>query len=153
MAMVGWRKPVPNIDHDNRPFWDGLSEHRFLVFRCKTCGRAYWPVAYCRYCHAEPFYGNMEWAPASGRGRVFAFNIHRFAFSPAFADELPYVYALVELEEGPMYGTNVVDCAPEDVYVGMPVEVVYQDVEPETGAPFTLANMRPASASIRPSAS
>jgi uncharacterized OB-fold protein len=52
-----------------------------------------------------------------------------------------------------MYGTNVVDCAPEDVYVGMPVEVVYQDVEPETGAPFTLANMRPASASIRPSAS
>jgi uncharacterized OB-fold protein len=95
----------------------------------------------------------MEWAPASGRGRVFAFNIHRFAFSPAFADELPYVYALVELEEGPMYGTNVVDCAPEDVYVGMPVEVVYQDVEPETGAPFTLANVRPASASIRPAAS
>lgn len=141
-----WAKPLPNIDEDNRPFWDGLRRHELLVFRCRTCGSSSWPAAYCRTCPAEPFYGNMAWVPASGRGRVFAFNIHRFAFHPGFADELPYVNALITLEEGPNFGTNVVGCDPSEVRIGMPVEVVYRDVVPEEGEPFTLALFRPAPA-------
>ncbi|MDE3113399.1 MAG: Zn-ribbon domain-containing OB-fold protein [Chloroflexota bacterium] len=141
---MSWNKPLPNVDADNQPFWEGLRRHEFLVFRCKRCGRSYWPVAYCRACPPEPFYGNMEWVPASGRGRIFAFNVHRFAFHPGFADELPYVYALIELAEGPMYGTNVVGCDPAEVRIGMPVEVVYRDVTPDgDAAPFTLADVRP----------
>jgi uncharacterized protein len=141
-----WNKPTPNIDRDNEPFWEGLRRHELLVFRCKSCGASYWPVAYCRTCPAEPFYGNMAWAPASGRGKVFAVNIHRFAFHPGFKEDLPYVYALIELEEGPIYGTNVIDCAPEDVKIGLPVEVTYRDIQPDEGEPFTLAYVRPVAA-------
>jgi uncharacterized protein len=140
-----WTKPLPNIDADHQPFWEGLRQHELRVFRCQRCGAAYWPVAYCRTCPPEPFYANMAWEPASGRGRVFAFNVHRYAFHPGFADALPYVYALVELEEGPNFGTNIVDCDPSQVRIGMPVEVVFQDVEPEGAEPFTLANFRPVS--------
>ncbi len=140
---MGWNKPLPNIDEDMRPFWEGLRQHELLVFRCKNCGASYWPVAYCRNCPAEPFYGNMEWVPASGRGKVFAFNVHHRAFHPGFQQDVPYVYALVELEEGPNFGTNIVGCDPSEVYIGMPVEVVFEDIEPDGGEPFTLAKFRP----------
>ena len=139
-----WTRPLPNIDPDNAPFWDGLREHQFLLFTCKDCGNAYWPMAYCRSCRAEPSFGNMIWAPASGHGTVFAFNIHRRAFHPGFADAIPYVFALIELEEGPMFGSNVVGCAPDAVRIGMRVRVSYQDVEPDNADPFTLALFEPA---------
>jgi len=140
---VAWNKPLPNIDNDNRPFWEGLRRHELLVFRCKHCGASYWPAAYCRSCPPEPFFGNMEWVPASGMGTVFAFNIHRIAFLPAFNDDVPYVYALVTLDEGPNFGTNIIGCAPEEVRIGMRVQVTYEDVEPEQGEPFTLAKFKP----------
>lgn len=140
---MSWNKPLPNITEDNRPFWEGLRRHQFLVFRCKRCGASYWPRAYCRVCPPEPFFGNMEWVPASGRGKVFAFNIHRIAMHPGFQQDLPYVYALVELEEGPNFGCNIVGCDPSEVRIGMPVEVTYWDIEPDEGEPFTLAQFRP----------
>jgi uncharacterized protein len=140
---MSWTKPLPNIDPDNRPFWEGLARHELLVFRCKRCGASYWPAAYCRQCPAEPFYGNMEWTPACGKGTVFAFNVHRFAFHPSFADELPYVYALITLDEGPNFGTNIIGCDPSEVRIGIRVEAVYEDVQPEEGEPFTLAKFRP----------
>lgn len=120
-------KPQPNIDFDIKPFWDGVAEHQFLLLYCKKCGACYWPVAYCRNHPNEPFMGEMEWRPASGKGKVFTFNIHYRAFDPAFKDDIPYIYALIELDEGPMFGTNIIGCKPEDVQVGAPVEIVFED--------------------------
>ena len=56
----------------------------------------------------EPFAANMEWAEASGRGKIFAFNRHHMAFHPGFKDEIPYVYALIELDEGPLVSSTLV---------------------------------------------
>ena len=120
-------RPRPNIDEDNRPFWDAVQERRFVLMRCQECGRWYWPAAYCRHHHNAPFFGSLRWEQASGRGRVFVFNIHRRAFHPAF--EVPYVVALIELEEGPMFGSNIIGCPVQDVRVGMPVEVAFTEVE------------------------
>lgn len=136
---MAWNKPLPSLDEEIEPFWQGLKRHQFLLMRCKGCGRYYWPAAYCRFCPPEPLFGNMEWVPSSGRGRVFAFNVHHQAFHPGFAQELPYVYALIELEEGPMFGSNIVGCQPQEVHIGMPVEVVYEEITPE----FTLPKFRP----------
>lgn len=136
---MAYNKPRPNLDEDIKPFWDAMKEHQFKLFRCKQCGEWYWPFAYCRFHENEPFGANIELAPASGRGKVYAFNIHKVAFDPAFADDIPYVYALIELEEGPMFGTNVVGCDTTDVYIGMPVEVTFEDIEGE----FTLPRMKP----------
>jgi uncharacterized OB-fold protein len=139
---VVYHKPRPNIDEDIRPFWEGLRRHEFLLFRCKKCGAWYWPAAYCRHHENEPFMGNLEWQPASGRGRVFTFNVHCWAFDPAFKEDMPYVYALIELDEGPMFGTNIVGCRAEDVRIGQPVEIIFED-HPEEG--FTLPKARPVS--------
>lgn len=142
--MSPWNKPVPFVDADIEPFYDGLREHRFLLFRCTTCGAWYWPAAYCRFHANKPFMEEMEWTEASGRGTVATFNIVYTAFHPGFRDEVPYVFAMVQLEEGPMFGTTIVGCQPEEVHVGMEVEVVYDDVE-DLG--LTLPRLRPRRAS------
>lgn len=125
------RKPGPNIDSDMLPFWDGIKRHQFLLFRCKTCSEWYWPAAYCRFHDNEAFMGNLEWQQASGKGAIFSFNIHQHAFHPAFEADIPYVYALIELDEGPMFGTNIVNCNPEEVRVGHRVEIVFEDHDDE----------------------
>jgi uncharacterized protein len=136
-----WVKPLPNIDHDNAPFWEGLKQHKFLVWRCRVCGASYWPKAYCQNHDNEPFAANMEWAEASGRGTLFAFNRHHLAFHPGFANEVPYVYALIELDEGPLISSTLVGATqPTDVYdVGQNVQIVYED-HPAEG--FTLPRFR-----------
>lgn len=136
-----WTKPWPNIDLDSQLFWDGLREHRFMLFRCKTCGAWYWPKAFCRNHDNEPFMANLDWQEASGRGKIFAFNVHYWAFHPGFKDEVPYAYALVELDEGPLISSTMVDVDPADVRVGMPVQVVYED-HPNEG--FTIPKFKPA---------
>ena len=100
--------PKPAIDEDNKPFWDAVQNRRFVLMQCRECGTWYWPAAYCRNHANQPFYGSLEWREASGRGKVFSYNVHHRAFDPAFKSDLPYVYALIELEEGPMFGTNIV---------------------------------------------
>jgi len=120
-------RPKPNLNESIIPFWHAVNDKKFKLMRCTKCSAWYFPAAYCRFHANEPFYGNMRWEEASGRGKVFAYNIHHRSLHPAF--EGPYVYALIELEEGPMFGTNIVGCAPEDVKIGMPVEVVFSQVE------------------------
>src|SRR3990172_4110251 len=95
--------PQPSIDEDNHAFWKAVEERRFLLMRCQQCGDWYWPAAYCRNHANKPFFGSLRWEEASGRGKVFAFNIHRKAFHPAFVNKIPYIFALIELEEGPMF--------------------------------------------------
>jgi uncharacterized OB-fold protein len=141
IATDEWKKPWPSIDHDNRPFWEGLKEHKVLLWTCKTCGRSYWPKAYCQDHDNEPFAANMDWAPASGMGRLFAFNVHHTAFHPGFKEDIPYIYALIELDEGPLISSQLVgDRKPKNIYdVGQRVEVVYED-HPNEG--FTIPKFR-----------
>lgn len=132
-----WNKPRPNIDADNQAFWDGLREHQLLLWTCSTCGTQYWPKSYCTKHENEPFAQNMSWQPGSGRGKIFALNRHHWAFHPGWKDEIPYVYALIELDEGPLISSTIVGKQPTDLVsaVGQPVRVVYEDW-PEEG--FTI---------------
>jgi uncharacterized OB-fold protein len=128
-----WRGIPPSITPENRAFWEAAREHRFLLLRCAECGAWYWPYSGCRFHGNRPYLANMEWQEASGRAKVFTFNIHYLQFNPAYPT--PYVYAQVETDEGPLFGTNIVNCAPESVYVGMPVRVVFDDVAPDISLP------------------
>ncbi len=111
------------MDLANKPFVDGLREGVFLVQCCRRCGACYWPASYCRDHPDDPFMAAMEWRPIGGRGTILTYNVHMIAFDPAWADEIPYVYAVVELEEGPAVTGRVVDCDPEEVSIGAPVVV------------------------------
>lgn len=123
-----WAKPRPNIDHDNREFWDGLRDHKLLLWRCHQCGAWYWPKAYCVKHPVGPFAEGMGWTEASGNGTVFAANRHHWAFHPGFADEVPYTYVLVELDEGPLISSTLVGDVPDTIdIVGRRCTIVYED--------------------------
>jgi hypothetical protein len=78
---------------------------------------------------------NAEWARLSGKGKVYTYVVAHQPFHPAFASDAPYAVAIVELEEGVRLMSNIVDCEPDDMYIGMPVEVVYDDVTEEVTLP------------------
>ena len=136
--MSEYAKPLPQPDPITKPYWDSLKSHAMRLQRCGSCGRfVFFPRALCPFCFSDA----LTWAPVSGRGVVHAFTVPHRHPSPAFQPDLPYVVALVELEEGPRLMTNLIDVPPDpaQIAVGMPVEVVYDDVTPEV----TLPRFRP----------
>jgi hypothetical protein len=132
-AGAEWRGPLPNPTDEMRPFWDGLARGELLLARCARCGAWRFPLAGCRDHANDAYLGNMVWTPASGRGRVLAHTIQRAQFDPAFP--VPYVYAVIELEEGPVLPGNVVRCAPEQVRAGMPVRVAFRRLSEDATIP------------------
>jgi uncharacterized OB-fold protein len=113
------------------PFWHACREQRFLVHRCTACGRAYWPASSC-IDHGS---ARMQWEEASGRGEVHTYTIVRHAYDAAFADRVPYALAVIELDEGPFFHSDIVGCEPDEVHVGMRVGVVYDRVDADTVIP------------------
>ena len=133
-----YRKPLPRIDEEARGYWEALARHELYFQRCRDCGtKRFYPRALCPVCLSSA----TEWVRASGRGVVYSFTVTYQNQAPGFREEVPYVLAIVELDEGVRMMTNVVGCAPDAVRVGMEVEVVFEDVTAE----ITLAKFRPVS--------
>ncbi len=128
MSETAYHKPLPIPSDVSRPFWDGLRSRQVRLQRCRACDRyVFYPRSLCPFCLSP----DLEWLPVSGRGKVYSYTIVRRAMHPAFQAEVPYVFAIVELEEGPRLTTNVVNCRPEDVRVDMPVKASYHDITAE----------------------
>lgn len=125
-------KPVPTPDALTAPYWKAAVDGRLLIQRCQACGAyQFYPRAHCTSCGAD----GPAWHEATGRGVVHTFSVVHRNGSPGFADEVPYVFAIVELEEGPRMTANVLDVDPEDVVVGMPVEVTFTPISDEIALP------------------
>jgi uncharacterized OB-fold protein len=90
-------KPTPVVDVDSAFFWDGLREHRLVLQQCRTCGRfRFPPMMPCPYCGSR----ELDQRTLTGRGTVYSWvGVHR-ALDPAFADDVPYTVAAVDLDEG-----------------------------------------------------
>jgi uncharacterized OB-fold protein len=125
-------KPAPVPDADSAPFWEGARAGRLVVQRCLECGRhVFYPRLVCPHCGSS----RLEWVTASGRATVYSFTVvHRAP--PPFADEAPYVVALVELAEGPRMMTRLTGLKPAEVKVGMPVEVRFVDLDEDFKLPY-----------------
>lgn len=132
---------VPVVVEETRGYWEGSLSGELRMQTCGACGSVQLPPGpCCRSCLGR----DLGWRAASGRGEVFAFTIVRHAFHPAFADAVPYVVADVRLEEGPVVTSNVTDCAPEDVRVGMLVGVWFaEEAEDAFHAKLRLPRFRP----------
>lgn len=109
--------PVP--DAVSLPFWEGIADGVLRVQRCGACGRhVFYPRAVCPFCAAS----ELDWVDAGGRGRIHSYTVvHRAP--PEYREEVPYVVALVELDEGVRMMTRLVDVEPAEVRVDLPVEV------------------------------
>ncbi len=134
--MTLYRKPLPSVNKETSPYWEGCRRGELLIPRCRDCGwYQFYPRAVCGNCLSQ----NIEWVPSSGRGQVYSYTVIHQNQSPGFASEVPYVLAYIELEEGVRMMSNVVNCPPDEVRIGMPVEVLFEPATKE----ITLPKFRP----------
>jgi|TARA_Y100001934_G_scaffold102343_1_gene125895 uncharacterized OB-fold protein len=130
--------PLPRPYQDTAEYWAAARDHHFVIQQCNSCGNyQFYPRGVCSHCLSS----DLKWQEASGKGTVYSFSVNHRAPHPGFADDLPFVLAIVELEEGPRMMTNIVGCDPESVTIGMAVTVCFADVTDEV----TLPKFQPAS--------
>jgi uncharacterized OB-fold protein len=126
------RKPLPVATEWSQPFWEGARQHKLLLKKCSKCGNIdHPPYLFCTDCMAE----EHEWIAASGRGTLYSYAINTFGVPFPFWDDMPYVLAIIDLDEGPRVISNIVECDLERLENQMKLEVVFDDVSPEVTLP------------------
>lgn len=134
--MAETTRPLPVPDIDSRPYWEAAKRHRLMLLRCRACGQYLFPPRpACGRCHGT----GLVWTELSGRGTVYTYTIMHDTLVRGLTP--PYVVALVEPEEAPgvRITSNILDCPPDEVHIGMPVEVCFEEVTDEV----TLPQFRP----------
>jgi uncharacterized OB-fold protein len=115
------------------PFWRATRERRLDLPWCTSCDRAIWyPRPTCPDCLGTA----IEWRTASGDGTVHAVSVQHRPAHPKLADRVPYAVALVELPEGVRMMSEVVDCPPDDVVIGLPVRVTWEPMSDGRNLPL-----------------
>jgi uncharacterized protein len=132
--MMSYGKPLPVADVETKPFWDACRQGKLMLQRCVNCGQHRFPPSYfCAACRSP----EHAWVGSSGRGKVFSWIVVRHPVPrEVYAAEVPYVVALITLEEGVRIASNIVGIAPENVTAGMPVRVVFREATPEITLPL-----------------
>ena len=119
--------PLPDVEWEpTAEFWAGAARDELRIPRCDTCGRLHWyPEAECRSCKGSAF----TWETMSGRGTLFSWVVVTHPFLPQFADLVPFVPALVALDEDPAVrlATRVVD-VDEELEFEMPLTVTFRPI-------------------------
>ena len=138
--MADYTLLLPNKQPESDFYWEKAKEHELWLRKCNTCGDAYfYPRNICPKCYSD----DVIWIQASGKAKLHAFAIVERGPIPAFREAVPYVAALVDLDEGPRMPTNIVGVEMDEAHIniGMALEVTFEDVTEET----TLPKFKPAS--------
>ena len=133
---MAYTKPLPTITNENREFWEGARKHELTMQRCNDCGHVRYPINnVCPKCLS----GRFSWQTLSGEGKILSYIVFYQKYSPAFADDLPYNVALIQLKEGPRMFGNIVGVDEDTPKVGDEVKVMFDPVTPDVTIPrFTL---------------
>ena len=117
---------LPKKSFDTEPFWDYCCKHEFRLQKCADCGTVRWPASIvCPNCLS----GNFDWELMSGKGKIYSFVIFHKAFHKNFKDKVPYVVAIIALDEGPKFLSNVVNCDISKVACEKRVSLTWLDNE------------------------
>jgi hypothetical protein len=120
-------RAIPQPDEMTAPYWEACSRGSYELQRCRSCRRfVHFPEPECPTCHSI----DLGFEPASGLGQVETFTVVHRTVAPGFAERPPYVIAWVALEDqaGLRAFGNVCGCEPDDVVIGLPVKVVFEDL-------------------------
>ncbi len=124
-------RPRPGISRDTAFFWEGITQGELRIQRCQSCERLFHPpVVRCPDCGIY----DLGYLVSEGKGTIYSYVEPCHPKLPCF--DYPYVVGLVELTEGTRLLTNIVDVAPNQVSVGMPVELVIRQTDPELALPM-----------------
>src|SRR3954462_7097280 len=128
MAIKRADFPLPDLDDElTKEFFSSAARHELRIPRCTACERWVWyPEATCPTCE-----GDLAWLATSGNARLFSWAVVQRPFLPAFADMIPFVTALVALEEAPEVRivTYVVDVGPAELRADLPLTVTFRSLE------------------------
>ena len=125
-------RPIPEVSPALAPYFAAARAGRLVVQRCTGCGALRFPPReLCSACLAT----EAAWQEVSGRGEIFSYYVMHQIYHPGFAAEVPYAVVVVKLEEGPKLTSNVVDCPLDEIAIGMPVEVVFEELSPAVTLP------------------
>lgn len=125
-------RPIPSPNPGTAPYWRAAREHRLVLPRCLDCGKLHaYPRTLCPFC-ASP---RLEWTACSGRGSVYSYTEVFRAPSAAFAADVPYVIAIVALDEGPHLMTRLVTGDHQNIRIGECVCVDFEDLDEEIALP------------------
>ncbi len=123
--------PLPRPTTLSKPYWDACRAGKLTVQRCNDCeSLTFIPQPCCGSCMSA----NLEWIESSGRGTLYSFTTVYRPQQPVF--EVPYTVVVVELEEGYFMLSNLKGVEPEDVKIGTPLEVVFEEQSEEISLPF-----------------
>ena len=117
---------IPPRSPLSEPYWQAAANGELVMQYCGSCNvHAFPPRAHCAQCGNA----NLLFQKVSGMGSVYTYTVAYRPPHPVFAEQCPLVIAVVELSEGPRLMTNIVDCDPESVHVGMSVEVTFEPID------------------------
>ena len=129
-------KPVPVVQPWAQPFWDAARQQRLVLQHCSDCDRSiHYPRIECPHCGGA----NLDWRQASGRGRIYSYTVVHNNAPSAFLADMPYVVAVIRLDEGVQMLSNIVQCDPEQLRCEQAVEVVFEALDDSV----TLPKFRP----------
>jgi len=126
--------PIPVIEPLTEPFWTATREHRLVIQHCTVCGTyRHLPHALCGNCQSP----EHDWVESAGRGSVYTFTIVGHSVHDATNDTVPYNVAIVELDDcgNVLVPSNVVDCSPDEMAIGMAVVVEWDEITDEITIP------------------
>jgi hypothetical protein len=131
--MLNADRPLPVVNKWAEPFWKAAKQNVFTIQKCKACGSH---IFIPRICCPECFSDELDWVVASGKGTVYSYTVVYNNAPSRFQSEMPFVIAIVRLDEGGQMLTNIVGCDPSEVKCDMRVEVQFEKLNDEFNLPL-----------------
>jgi uncharacterized OB-fold protein len=132
MAETAYKRPLPRRRGFAGEFYDFCKKHELRFQRCTDCGTwRHVPRDMCAQCGSF----NWEWAQSSGKGKLFSWTTAVQPMLPQFTDLVPYSPVVIEMDEGVRLVSWLTNVPPEELRLGLPVEVAFDDVTAEVTLP------------------
>lgn len=125
-------RPLPQPTDLTRPYWQAAARGELHLQQCQDCQRwQFYPRPFCLHCESEA----LQWRAASGLGRIYTYTVNHRAPNPFMKQRLPYVVAIVELDEGPRLMANIQGEGALEAGIGKRVKVLFEAVSEELALP------------------
>ncbi|KAG0772744.1 hypothetical protein G6F22_015476 [Rhizopus arrhizus] len=132
LTMDHVQRPLPQPTRVTQPYWDAAKEGRLVIQQCGCCkARQFYPREFCTACLSD----SIEWIESAGQGTVYTYTINRRPSNAALSEKVPYVVAMIDLDEGVRMMANIIDSPPEAVRIGSRVCVCFEQASPEIALP------------------
>ncbi len=126
------QRPLPQPTRITQPYWDAAKESRLVIQQCACCKtRQFYPREFCAACLSD----DIEWIDSAGLGTVYTYTVNRRPSNAALSEKVPYVVAMIDLDEGVRMMANIIDTPPEAVRIGSRVRVCFERVSDEITLP------------------